>query len=57
MKWEYRVAPVEHNSLDDIESELNALGEAGWELVQLLVAEMPMRAGAVGLLFKRPKGV
>jgi len=53
MYWEYQVLHVKHTSLDDLEQELNEQGRSGWELVQVLVAEMPMRAGAVGLVMKR----
>ena len=55
MKWEYKVFQVLHNELGSIESELNDAGAEGWDLVQVLVAEMPLRAGAVGLVMKRPK--
>ena len=55
MKWEYQILPVNHISAEDISVELNAAGAEGWELVQVLVAEMPMRAGAIGLVMKRVK--
>jgi hypothetical protein len=51
MTWEYRVAPV---SREQVENQLNFLGEEGWELVQVIVMnnpEIPYQA-----IFKRIKG-
>lgn len=53
MKWEYQILPITHTSVADIEAELNTAGAEGWELVQVLVGEMPLRAGALGLILKR----
>jgi uncharacterized protein DUF4177 len=53
MKYEYKVFQIDHNELGSIEAALNLHGAEGWELVQILVAEMPLRAGAVGLVMKR----
>ena len=53
MSFEYKVFQIEHNELSSIEAALNGHGAEGWELVQILVAEMPLRAGAVGLVMKR----
>lgn len=53
MKWEYRVFQITHSDLVSVEQELCLHGDEGWELVQILVAEMPIRAGAVGLVMKR----
>jgi len=53
-KWEYKIAAIDHASPDDIEAELNELGAEGWELIQILIPEMPMRAGASALVLKRP---
>lgn len=50
MTWEYRVAPV---SREQVENQLNFLGEDGWELVQIIVMnsqEIPYQA-----IFKRIK--
>ncbi len=38
MIWEYRVAPI---SREQVENQLNFLGEEGWELVQIIVMNSP----------------
>lgn len=38
MIWEYRVAPL---SREQVENQLNFLGEDGWELVQIVVMNSP----------------
>lgn len=51
MIWEYRVAPI---SREQVENQLNFLGEEGWELVQIIVmnhVEIPYQG-----IFKRIKG-
>ncbi|MCL4484990.1 MAG: DUF4177 domain-containing protein [Nitrospirae bacterium] len=51
MIWEYRVAPI---SREQVENQLNFLGEEGWELVQIIVMnnpEIPYQG-----IFKRIKG-
>lgn len=42
-KWEYKVVYWKHSfSTEKIESELNALGIEGWELVQLPIYKRPI---------------
>ncbi len=59
MVWEYRIINVrsENYRLDPMkESELNRLGEDGWELVG--ITAINFKTGAtdhIGMVFKRPR--
>lgn len=59
--WEYRIINVrsENYRLDPMkESDLNRLGEDGWELVG--IAAINFKTGAtdhIGMVFKRPREV
>lgn len=56
-QWEYKILSIETKGLmgfamEEPESELNDLGEEGWELVE----QINMDLGATqALIFKRPK--
>jgi hypothetical protein len=57
MKWEYRIVRVD---LDHLESELNEVGEHGWELVTLVPDreyrwDRHPRPLSPQAIFKRPK--
>jgi len=60
VRWEYRIINIrsEHYRIDPAkESELNALGDAGWELVSITAINHKTAAtDHIGMVFKRPKG-
>ena len=53
-KWEYCVHRCD---IADVDATLNALGDAGWELVTVVVSEMPLHSGdrGIALVMKREK--
>jgi hypothetical protein len=51
--WEYKVAAIELGGHDAGMGELAKLGNAGWELVQVLGE--PTRGGRLPFIFKRPR--
>ena len=53
-RWEYCVHRCD---IADVDATLNALGDAGWELVTVVVSEMPLHSGdrGIALVMKRPK--
>jgi hypothetical protein len=51
-KWEYKDVLI---SAEEIDEELNSLGEEGWELVHFLLNENPDYWDVYHCLFKRPK--
>jgi hypothetical protein len=58
-RWEYRIINIrsENYRIDRAkESELNALGEEGWELVAITAINYKTAAtDHIGMVFKRPK--
>lgn len=50
MKWEYKVYGLVPATTKDTESDLNELGQKGWELVTV----EPVPGGHYFLIFKRP---
>jgi hypothetical protein len=53
-KWEYAVAIV---GVNDIQEDMNAAGEKGWDVINVLEAtDAPKEKGLiVRILYKRPK--
>jgi len=60
VRWEYRIINIrsENYRIDPAkESELNALGDAGWELVAITAINYKTAAtDHIGMVFKRPRG-
>ncbi len=60
VRWEYRIINIrsENYRIDPAkESELNALGDAGWELVAITAINYKTAAtDHIGMVFKRQKG-
>ncbi len=58
--WEYRIINIrsENYRIDPArESELNELGEQGWELVAITAINYKTAAtDHIGMVFKRPRG-
>jgi hypothetical protein len=52
--WEYKVAAIELGGHDAGTGELAGLGNAGWELVQVL-GEPSRGGGRLPFIFKRPR--
>jgi hypothetical protein len=50
--WEYKVQAIELGGHDAGMGELSKLGNAGWELVQVIGE--PARGGRLPFIFKRP---
>jgi len=59
LRWEYRIINIrsENYRIDPVrESELNLLGEEGWELVAITAINYKTAAtDHIGMVFKRPK--
>jgi hypothetical protein len=59
VRWEYRIINIrsENYRIDPArESDLNALGEEGWELVGITAINYKTAAtDLIGMVFKRPK--
>ena len=53
-KWEYNAC---YCDISDLNRALNDLGDKGWELVTVLVTELPLHSGdrGIALVMKRPK--
>lgn len=60
VRWEYRIINIrsENYRIDPAkESELNALGDAGWELVAITaINDKTAATDHIGMVFKRPRG-
>lgn len=60
VRWEYRIINIrsENYRIDPAkESELNARGDAGWELVAITaINDKTAATDHIGMVFKRPRG-
>ncbi len=52
-QWDYRVQAIEIGGHEAGMGELSKLGDAGWELVQVIGE--PIRGGRMQCIFKRPR--
>ncbi len=62
MKWEYKVLKMDTVSFwgglkvdDDLEQQMNKLGEQGWEMARILPVETNESTTAVAIFFKRER--
>ena len=61
MKWEYKVLKIEGNSFwgglkiddDNLERQMNELGEQGWDMTRVLPIETNESTTAMAIFFKR----